>query len=241
MKRKRNKHSKSLGLLDVPPLNITPLTVILGEKSCFYVTNKAIEQVKKFDEPMASVFNKLHNQKKIFKIEHVVVSNCYMIILKIFFQPTKYIKLYFRFDEDGDFKEICMKDFLISEFNDDFMESVNVLIKNALLGALLEREFESSLRKILSKRNVLFLSYRNVSCVDEYDRKGIDFLIQIKPSVWMPLQIKKDSHFLENHFRVHPEVPCLVTPLGELEGTREMKLMNVIEKYIGGLDKILVN
>ncbi len=83
---------------------------------------------------------------------------------------------------------------------------------------------------IFKENNFSCVSFKNTANDEDYDPSGVDFEIKFKNGV-MPLQLKRSEFYTNKHKKYHPDIPLIVSYVGEQYEKRELKLLNLHDKY----------
>lgn len=226
----------------------TPSLTAVLEGRNFFLSKKSLPMVKKIEEPVWKIFGELHREKVILKIEYTSSSKSrktFSVICKVFYTDTKYFKIFFEFSFEGDFVGISLNgNEKKLEVLDDFETNLKWLLLKEIdrgnFGICLENEFDNFLKEFSDKNYNKCVGFKNLTCDPEYDPYGIDFSIEFRGYPWMPFQLKGDIFFINQHLKLHPEIPLLVSSPGERYESRELKLLHMKDKYFSNFFQPIV-
>jgi len=213
----------------------------------FFLSEKSYKIIKKLDEPMWKIFGILHKKQIIKKIEYDAskYEENYRVYCRIFFTSTKYLKLIFQFSFKGDLLKISFNNIILENLSNFYIFENNLKmiflreIYYARYGIVLEIEFDSFLKE-LKEKNQDCINFKNLTCDPNFDPFGIDFEIILKNGS-MPLQVKGNDLYTKNHLSFHPDIPLMVTKIGENYNNRELKLLNLADKYFAKSPPYIIN
>ena len=186
----------------------------------FFSSQECLRIAHTLDGVFENILEGFLSKKIIKKIECMPIKDkVFLILYKIFYTDTKYFKVFFKFSELGEFLEVYLNNknlFFpnsLHAYKNDLKTFFMNEIKSLRLGIRLEEEYDQFL-KIFEKNNLCCISFVNTANDIIFDPIGIDFNIKFKKGL-MPLQVKGSCLYIENHLKVHSEIPLIISSIGE--------------------------
>ncbi|MFA6524418.1 MAG: hypothetical protein WC264_01945 [Candidatus Paceibacterota bacterium] len=219
---------------------VPPLMIILKEHK-FPLIKKSVENVQML--PISEIFKELYHDKMIFFVKKCkpIHDNEFIILYKIFFAETKYLKLFFRFSLKNKFLGIYINDFnriILPSVSKNHLKDLLInSIKNAYFGIEIEYDYMKFL-PLFKSNNKSCVSFKNLTCDYQYDHIGIDFQVEWNSGI-MPLQLKgiKNKNLIyqqriaDKHFNLHSSIPLMFTTLGEGYLSRKKRLLELSDNF----------
>jgi len=197
--------------------------------------------IQKLVEPIFEIIQQLYAKKLIIQItcQPVKINEIFMILYKVFYAETKYFKVFLKFSLKNQFLGISLKDAntIISPyfFKNKLEDLMIIEIENGHFGIEIENDYMKFL-PLFKANNHCCIGFQNVTCNSQYDRVGIDYLINFKQGQ-MPMQLKgvrdltDQHHIAEKHFNVYPLIPLMFTVINENYLSRKDRLLKLRNKF----------